>query len=223
MTLPPDMAGIFYPSDPQSCRDLVTLCLDDARPSWTGTAKVVVAPHAGLEYSGPIARTAFRPLEAMRGTIRRVVIIGPAHQFAFRGLLTTTVDAWATPLGTLPVDWTAMQDLLSLPALRVSDGPFGREHSLEVHLPFLQQVLGDFAIVPVLVGNASHADVEEALATVWDGSETLISFSSDLSHFLDYVSARSLDAQTARFIELLQPEKIDTDRACGHRVLGGAL
>ena len=206
---PPEVAGIFYPSDPESCRDLVTRCLAGARPSGTGTAKVVVAPHAGFEYSGPIAGTAFRPLKAMREKIRRVVIIGPAHRYGFQGLRTTSADAWVTPVGTVTVDWAAMQDLLSLPTLRVADGPFEREHSLEVHLPFLQQVLEDFAIVPILVGDASHGEVEEALRKVWGGPETLVSVSSDMSHFLDYESARCLDAETARFIELLQP---GTDR-----------
>jgi AmmeMemoRadiSam system protein B/AmmeMemoRadiSam system protein A len=219
----PQVAGAFYPAGHNECAELVMRCLGAARPSPPGEPKVIVAPHAGYVFSGEIAGTAFAPLAARRARIKRVVIIGPAHRVGFKGLATTSVDAWATPLGTVPVDWAAMHGLLTLPNFRPLDAAFAQEHSLEVHVPFLQRVLDDFAIVPILVGEASHAEVARALELVWGGPETLISISSDLSHFHDYDTARGLDAATSRRIELLKPEEIDGQGACGHRALGGVL
>ena len=219
----PEVAGTFYPADPDACADLVMRCLKGACPSPPGEPKVIVAPHAGHVYSGPIAGTAYAPLAARSARIERVVMLGPAHRVAFRGMATTSAAAWAAPLGTVPVDRTAAQSLLSLPCFRVDDSVFAREHSLEVQLPFLQRVLDDFAIVPILVGGASYDDVAGVLETLWGGPETLILISTDLSHFHDYETARRLDGGTARLIELMQPEKIDGERACGYRGLGGAL
>ena len=220
---PPEVAGTFYPGNAGACADVVARCIAEARPTGLFKAKAVVAPHAGYVFSGPIAGTAFASLANRRAEIRRVVLIGPAHRVAYRGLATTSADEWATPLGSVPVDWASMRKLLSLPDMRVSDSVFVREHSLEVHLPFLQQALDDFTIVPILVGEASHAEVERALKLVWGGPETLISISSDLSHFLDYEAARRLDARTSGQMEILQAERIGAENACGHLALLGAL
>ena len=220
---PPEVAGAFYPADPGACADLVTRCLEGARPAPPGEPKVIVVPHAGHEYSGPIAGTAYAPLAKRSDRITRVVMLGPAHRVGFAGVATTAADAWASPLGVVPVDWPAMRPLLSRPGFRVADAAFEREHCLEVQLPFLQRVLDDFAIVPILVGDASQDEVAEVLEALWGGPETLILISTDLSHFHDYDAARRLDGETARRIELMQPEKIDGERACGNRGLGGAL
>ena len=220
---PPEVAGAFYPADPGACADLVTRCLEGARPAPPGEPKVIVVPHAGHEYSGPIAGTAYAPLAKRSGRITRVVMLGPAHRVGFAGVATTAADAWASPLGVVPVDWPAMRPLLSRPGFRVADAAFEREHCLEVQLPFLQRVLDDFAIVPVLVGDASQDEVAEVLEALWGGPETLILISTDLSHFHDYETARKLDTGTAKLIELMRPEKIDGERACGYRGLGGAL
>lgn len=219
----PHVAGAFYPDAPDALENIVASCLTSAADTPVPEAKVVIAPHAGYVFSGPIAGTAFKPLSRRRGTIRRVVIIGPAHRVGFRGLATTSADAWATPLGTVPVAWDALRELLTHPDFHVSDRVFEGEHSLEVHVPFLQQVLGDIEIVPILVGEASPEQVARALDAVWGGPETLISVSSDLSHFLDYDTARKLDRETMRRIELLKLEEIDGKGACGHRAIAGAL
>ena len=214
---------MFYPAEPDACANLVTRSLEGARPSPPGEAKVIVAPHAGHVYSGAIAGTAYAPLAARKDRIKRVVMVGPAHRAGFKGMATTSARAWASPLGTVPVDWPAIEPLLSLPHVRVSDSAFAQEHSLEVQIPFLQRVLGDAAIVPILVGEAREDDVAGVLKTLWGGPETLILISTDLSHFHDYETARKLDTGTAKLIELMRPEKIDGERACGHRGLGGAL
>ena len=220
---PPEVAGTFYPADPDACADMVMRCLKGARSSPPGEPKVIVAPHAGHVYSGAVAGTVYAPLAARQARIERVVMLGPAHRAGFRGLATTSAAAWASPLGTVPVDRGAMEPLLGLPHVRVADSVFAGEHSLEVQLPFLQRVLGDFSIVPILAGDATDDDVAGVLETLWGGPETLILISTDLSHFHDYETARRLDGGTAKLIELMRPEKIDGERACGHRALGGAL
>ncbi|MDA0342278.1 MAG: AmmeMemoRadiSam system protein B [Proteobacteria bacterium] len=219
----PHMAGTWYPAGDNECADMVLACLDKGLESPVPDPKVIVAPHAGLVFSGEIAGTAFRTLANHRERIKRVVIIGPAHRVGFKGLATTSADAWATPLGTVPVDWGALRKLMPLPGFSVLDKVFEGEHSLEVHLPFLQPVLDDFTIVPILVGDASAELVREALSLVWGGPETVISVSSDLSHFHDHATAVERDQATTRHIELLQHEKIDGNGACGHRALAGAL
>ena len=220
---PPEVAGAFYPSDAGACADLVTRCLEDARPAPPGEPKVIVVPHAGHVYSGPIAGTAYAPLAKRSDRITRVVMLGPAHRVGFAGVATTAAHAWASPLGTVPVDWPAMKPLLTRSGFRVADAAFEREHCLEVQLPFLQRVLDGFSIVPVLVGDASQDEVASVLEALWGGPETLILISTDLSHFHDYDAARRLDGETTRRIELMQPKEIDGERACGYRGLGGAL
>ncbi|MEO9902302.1 AmmeMemoRadiSam system protein B [Nisaea sp.] len=222
-TRAPHVAGAFYPAEPDSLENIVAQCIAGAAETPVADAKIIIAPHAGYVFSGPIAGTAFKPLSRRRETIKRVVIVGPAHRVGFKGLATTSADAWATPLGTVPVAWDALRTLLTLPNFHVSDRVFEGEHSLEVHVPFLQQVLGDFEIVPILVGDASAGDVARALDAVWGGPETLISVSSDLSHFLDYETARTLDTRTMQSIELLKLEALDGKGACGHRAIAGAL
>ena len=214
---------MFYPAEPDACANLVTRSLEGARPSPPGEAKVIVAPHAGHVYSGAIAGTAYAPLAARKDRIERVVMVGPAHRSGFKGMATTSARAWASPLGTVPVDWPAIEPLLAFPHVRVDDSAFAQEHSLEVQIPFLQRVLDDAAIVPILVGDAREDDVAGVLKTLWGGPETLILISTDLSHFHDYETARKLDTGTAKLIELMRPEKIDGERACGHRGLGGAI
>jgi MEMO1 family protein len=219
----PHMAGSWYPAGDNECADMVMACLDKGKPSPIADPKVIVAPHAGFVFSGEIAGTAFRQLDNHRKRIKRVVIIGPAHKVGFKGLATTSSDAWATPLGTVPVDWGALQKLMPLEGFKVLDKVFEGEHSLEVHLPFLQPVLDDFTIVPILVGDASVELVRDALNLVWGGPETVISVSSDLSHFHDYDTAVDLDKTTTQQIELLQLEKMNGQGACGFRALAGAL
>ena len=217
------MAGSWYPASHANCAEMVMTCLEGARASPINNPKIIVAPHAGFIFSGEIAGSAFKSLTAVSRRIKRVVLVGPAHRVGFKGLATTSVDAWATPLGAVPVDWNGLESLMHLPGFVVRDAFFDREHSLEAHLPFLQRVLEDFTIVPVLVGEATMVQVRDALEAVWGGPETLISVSSDLSHFHDYETATGLDAETTRHVELLQYDKIGGQGACGYRPLWGAL
>ncbi len=219
----PHVAGAFYPAEMEACRDLVRGFLDKAAPSPIPRPKVIVAPHAGFIFSGPIAGSAYANLAERAEVITRVVLIGPAHRVAFKGVAIPSADHHETPLGTVAVDWDGVRAALALPGVSVADPVFKNEHSLEVHLPFIQMTLPGASIVPLLVGDASHQDIERVLDAVWGGPETLIVISSDLSHFLDYDRARDLDSKTLAKIELMKPDGIESANACGHRPLGGAL
>jgi len=223
---PPAVAGLFYPDDPAELEAAVRTYLAEAagkaRPD-APPPKAVIAPHAGYVYSGPVAASAYVPLARGRGRIRRVVLLGPSHRVPFRGLAASSAAWFETPLGRVPVDRTAVAALLDLPQVRVLDAAHAQEHSLEVHLPFLQAALGDFALVPLVVGDASPEEVGEALERVWGGPETAVVVSSDLSHYLDYETARRVDAATARAIEALEPEAIGYEQACGRNPVNGLL
>ena len=217
------VAGAFYPAGDNELVAMVERCLEIARPSGGVRPKVIVAPHAGYQFSGPIAGTAYAPLRVLSDIVTRIVLIGPAHRVAFKGIAITSTDAWATPLGLVPVDWTAVRRVLDVPGVAIEDRAFEAEHGLEVHLPFLQRVFSSPSIVPLLVGEAPAAMVSEVLSRLWGGPETLIVVSSDLSHFHDVETARKLDSETGRLIELMRPDRIDGSGACGHRALAGAL
>ena len=220
---PPEVAGRFYPDGQNACADLLERCLSAARASGGVDAKVVVAPHAGWGFSGAIAGTAYAALRPRAAGISRVVLLGPAHRVAFRGIATTSADAWATPLGDVAVDWTALTAVLSTPGVAVMDAAFAEEHSLEVHAPFIRRVSPNAAIVPLLVGDASRSLVSEVVDRLWGGPETVIVVSSDLSHFHDHDTARRLDADTAGLVETLAADRLDGRQACGHRALAGVL
>jgi AmmeMemoRadiSam system protein B len=177
--------------------------------------KAIIAPHAGYVYSGPVAGSAFAPLAPLRGRIARVVLIGPAHRVAFEGLALPEADAFATPLGLVTVDRDAREALLALPQVIASDHAHAGEHSLEVELPFVQEVLGAVSVVPIVVGEASDVSAAEALDLVWGGPETCVVVSSDLSHYHPYATAQRLDRATARAVERLAPEDIGENDACG--------
>lgn len=219
----PEVAGTFYPGGDNELADTVERCLAAARPDGGVKPKVLVAPHAGYRFSGEIAGTAYAGLRAKADKITRIVLLGPAHRVGFKGIATTSTDAWATPLGTVEVDWDALRRVLHIPGVAIQDAAFAQEHSLEVHAPFIQRVFEGARIVPLLVGDAAQALVSQVVETLWGGPETLIVVSSDLSHFHDYDTARKLDGATAAHIELLRPDRIDGNGACGHRALAGVL
>ena len=219
------VAGSFYPADPGDLRAAVQAYLENAEGDAAAIPKAIIAPHAGYIYSGPIAATAYKRLSRSqaRGKIKRVVLLGPAHRVGFQGLALSSADRFTTPLGDIPVDVAAVRSLSGFPDVLVLDDAHAREHSLEVHLPFLQEVLGDFALVPIAVGEASPEAVACVLDALWGGPETLIVVSSDLSHYYDYATARELDRETSRAIVAMRPEAIGYEQACGRRPVNGLL
>jgi AmmeMemoRadiSam system protein B len=217
----PAVAGLFYPEEPRALRAQLSGYLALAPAG--APPKAIIAPHAGYVYSGPVAATAYARLQAAAGTIRRVVLLGPSHRVGFRGLALPSAERFATPLGEIVVDAEAVAAIRALPQVQVLDAAHAREHSLEVHLPFLQAVLGEFILVPLVVGEASAAEVGAVLEELWGGAETLIVVSSDLSHFHDYAGAQRLDRATSRAIEQLRYEDIGDDDACGRNPVSGLL
>jgi AmmeMemoRadiSam system protein B len=221
---PPAVAGSFYPDRPDRLRAAVEGFLTKADPWRPERApKAVITPHAGYVYSGPVAGHAFAALRGAAAKIRRVVVIGPAHFVPIRGLALPTVAAFRTPLGDVPLDTGAIEAVLDLPQVQIADAPHQGEHALEVELPFLQAVLCDFALVPLVVGDATPEEVAQALDRLWDGPETFLVISSDLSHYEPYGSAREHDAATAASIEALDEAALGPRDACGHLPIAGLL
>ena len=216
----PVFAGSFYPADPDELRDEVRKYLGPARTP-SVPAKAIIAPHAGYVYSGPIAGSAHARLRGHEKTIERVVLLGPTHRVAFSGLALSDRTAFATPLGEIELDTEALSRVRSLPQVQVLDEAHAEEHSLEVHLPFLQEVLTTFKLVPIVIGEATPKDVAEVLDALWNGPETVIVVSSDLSHYNDWSTAREIDQQTAATIAALRP--VGHNDACGRVPINGLL
>ncbi len=218
---PPAVAGMFYPSDPKELHQMVTGFLAEAAAG--PVPKALIAPHAGYIYSGPIAASAYKRIEAAKAQIQRVVLLGPSHRVPFLGLAVSSADTFRTPLGDIPLDTDAIISLLELPQVTTLNEAHSMEHSLEVHLPFLQETLGDFVLVPLVVGDASADQVAEVLEQVWGGPETLIVISSDLSHYQPYEVAQRQDSATSHAIESLKEDQIKFDDACGRIPVSGLL
>ena len=217
----PAVAGLFYPADPRQLAHDVQQFLSQAHPPAL-TPKALIVPHAGYIYSGPIAATAYATLQPIAAHIRRVVLLGPTHRVAVRGLALPGAEAFDTPLGRIMLDAAAARLVAHLPQVTVSAQAHALEHSLEVQLPFLQSVLPEFTLLPLAVGMASAEEVAEVLDTLWGGEETLIVISSDLSHFLPYATAQRVDNGTVQAIlKLRQP--IDHEQACGGTPINGMI
>lgn len=220
-TRSPAVAGAFYPAEESELMSSVDAMLN----SWKSDApapKVIIAPHAGHSYSGSIAAGAYSRLKNVQPPISRVLLLGPSHKVGFEGIAVTTATAYMTPLGEIPIDSAAIQKVLNLKGTGFLDEAHAQEHSLEVHLPFLQRVLGSFSLVPLVIGDAKKEEVAAVLNELWGGSETLIVISTDLSHFHPYAQAREIDARTSSKILALDASLVG-EEACGCRPLNGLL
>lgn len=220
---PAAVAGLFYPDDSQILkRTLEALLANATVAELSAPPKALIVPHAGYVYSGAVAASAYARLGDLHGRIRRVVLLGPTHRVYVRGLALPEAERFATPLGEVPLDREGMQLLSELPQVSQSAAAHQMEHSLEVQLPFLQQVLGDFQLLPLAVGEATAEEVAEVLEKVWGGDETLIVISSDLSHFLPDALARQVDGETVQAIQALSPH-LNHEQACGATPVNGLL
>lgn len=225
---PAAVAGLFYPDDEAQLREDISSMLSAANAVVAEAAskkspKAIIVPHAGYVYSGPVAASAYALLFAARDTITRVILLGPSHRVPLTGMATSTADCFETPLGTVTLDHSAIDNILALPQVKPYDLGHAQEHSLEVHLPFLQFILPSFKLVPVVVGDTSAEEVQQVLELLWGGKETLIVISSDLSHYHSYKISQQMDLTTCRAIESLDDTHIDYERACGRIPVSGML
>ena len=217
------MAGYFYPAEASELRNELGRLLS-AAPCLTDVPvpKALIVPHAGYIYSGPIAATGYARLASLAGKVRRVVLLGPAHRVAVRGLALPEAERFATPLGEVVLDQQAIEAVAGLPQVVVSEAAHALEHSLEVQLPFLQTLLGEFQLLPLVVGRVTPTEVAAVLERVWGGQETLIVISSDLSHYLSYDEARATDADSVQRMLRLEAG-LDHVQACGATPVNGLL
>ena len=222
---PAAVAGTFYPAQPEVLRSALrrAFARSERPPAGSTTPRALIVPHAGYVYSGPVAASAYLRLRRARPTIRRVVLIGPSHRVSLEGVGVSGADAFATPLGEVRIDDDARTALLALGGVAVNDAAHAEEHCLEVQLPFLQTVLTDFSILPLLVGRASPEEVAEVIDAAWTGEDTIVVVSTDLSHYHRYTDAVRLDARTAAAIVAGRPESIGASDACGAGPLRGLL
>ncbi len=219
---PPAVAGMFYPADAQELARDIRDFLANVPAKRAPAPKALIVPHAGYIYSGAVAAYAYALLAPARATIRRVVLLGPAHRVPIRGLALPVAEAFATPLGSVRIDAEGATAALKLPQVSASDVAHNLEHSLEVQVPFLQTVLDDFTLLPFAVGAATPAQVAEVLDLLWGGPETLILISSDLSHFHNYAAAQGIDRGTVGEI-LAFETPIEHEQACGATPINGLL
>ncbi len=219
----PAVAGMFYPDQPARLRkELEQMLQGAAAATEAPTPKAVIVPHAGYIYSGAVAASAYRRLASAGGSIRRVALLGPAHRVYLEGMAVPDVTGFATPLGEIPLDRPAVEAVSALPGVTWSNAAHAYEHSLEVQLPFLQIVLDDFRLVPVVVGRCDPERVASVIDFLWGGPETLVVISSDLSHFLPYNRAREMDGNTCRRI-LDKASSLSGEEACGAYVINGLM
>jgi len=224
----PAVAGMFYPADASVLKSDIHKYLEGSRRSVGNSSfvpKALVVPHAGYVYSGPIAASAYQYLIPLRNKIKHVVLLGPSHRVAFAGMAVPESDVFNTPLGDIPLDTKSIKKILALPQVAASDRAHAEEHSLEVQLPFLQEVLDEFTLVPIVVGDAEKYEVAEVINALMEGDrdDTIVVISSDLSHYHDYEEASRMDKATSDAIVHLKPDLISYEDACGRNGIKGIL
>ncbi len=220
---PAVMAGQFYPAEPAQLAEQIDNLLKQVHSTAISHIKAIISPHAGFIYSGPVAASAYQNLRHQSDQIQRVVLLGPSHRVSFHGVATLSANEYQMPFGKIKIDHEAINLIKALPQVQQLDEAHQFEHSLEVQLPFLQTILDDFTLVPLVVGDCPANQVAEVLDLLWGGEETLVVISSDLSHFHDIETARKLDQKTSDAIVNLAPEKIQHDDACGRNPVNGLL
>ena len=218
---PPAVAGLFYPAEPERLRGMIRGYLAEVETN-DPPPKAIIAPHAGYVYSGPIAASAYATLLPIGDKIRKVVLLGPSHRVAFTGIALPTAKEFNTPLGNIKIDSQLSGTISSMQQVVYFDAGHEHEHSLEVHLPFLQTVLDDFLLLPLVVGDVQPQEVSEVLQQIWGDSETLVVVSSDLSHYLSYGNAQKRDNFTSNAIENCHTH-INGEQACGYLPINGLL
>ncbi|MGF1685512.1 AmmeMemoRadiSam system protein B [Photobacterium japonica] len=213
-TRPPAVAGHFYPHAPLALQRQINAWLSAEPVVPARSVRALIVPHAGYCYSGEVAAQAYRALLPHADRIRKVILIGPSHRFAFYGCALPACHYFETPLGKVPIDIQSVENLREIDDIDVSDKVHAQEHSLEVQLPFLQSCLHDFTLLPLLTSNVSSAVVAHAIDPLWQGDDCLLVVSSDLSHFHTYSDATRIDHHTCSLIDGYK-STLTPEQACG--------
>ncbi|TQV86489.1 AmmeMemoRadiSam system protein B [Aliikangiella coralliicola] len=237
------VAGSFYPADGDILAQYVDQLLDESASVFSEngdyqpesapqkhvlspdkhSSKALIVPHAGYQYSGKIAAYAYSMLRARKNKISRIVLLGPCHRVWIEGLAIPSVEYFSTPLGEIPLDKQKLQELTQFVQIQISDLAHQEEHSLEVQIPFIQRIFDKIKLIPIAVGGASTEQVSEIIEYLWEGAETIFLISSDLSHFLDYHTARETDRKTTEYINNLDYQSLNHEMACGSTPIQGLL
>lgn len=216
------VAGTFYPAAPHKLESMIRNFLVNAKENLPAP-KAIIAPHAGYVYSGSIAANAYACLANVCHKIKRVVLVGASHHVYFKAIAASRADYFSTPLGQVKVDQDAISKISAFTDIKILDEAHFAEHSLEVQLPFLQILLKNFSIIPLLAGVIAPQQIAKSIEALWGGLETLVIISSDLSHYFDYKTAQNLDQKTAQAIIDLNPQNIQDEQACGLLPIKGLL
>lgn len=219
------VAGQFYPAEPEALRATVDELLHEARarvaPSPERAPRAIIAPHAGYQYSGPIAASAYASMMSHNDPVDLVVIAGPSHLHQVHDVGVPFVDGFDMPLGAMTIDDGARRLALDVPGVVIDDHAHAQEHSIEVHLPFVAAVFGDVAVLPLAVGRSGAAALAAVLDALWDDNAVRVVISTDLSHNCPAPLARQLDRRTADAICRLEPPA--HEMACGAAAVDGML
>ncbi len=215
------VAGLFYPSDVYQLSSVIDGYLEHKTSSLSRRPHILIVPHAGYMYSARVSAQAYQKIQPFGKTIKKVILIGPAHRVAVKGVALSTADNFKTPLGLVPVNKEITKSLSALDGFNYNDLAHKDEHSLEVQLPFLQKTLQNFSIVPLLYGQADADKLAQALKPYLQQDDTLLVISADLSHYLDYQTAQNVDKETAVMVEKNKP--LDEHRSCGATGINTAM
>ncbi len=219
---PSAVSGYFYPSSKDTLIKTIEKFLEKANIELSQRPHALISPHAGYIYSGPIAAYGFKAVQKYKEHYNTVLLLGPSHYEYIPGIAYYPGNYFETPLGLIPIDVDSIEKISHLSFIYKSKEAHDREHSLEVQLPFLQYVLENFNIIPLTVGKTSPEHVYEVIKLLYN-ENVLILISSDLSHYLDYKTAKIVDEKTAHAIETLQPHLIQYEQACGRIPIQGLL
>jgi hypothetical protein len=222
----PAVAGTFYPKNPDELKATVRHYLNEADKYFElaqRAPKAIIAPHAGYKYSGLTAAAVYNRLYPARKIIKRIIILGPCHRVAINGVALPSAKIFQTPIGDISVDTKTTDSIRNLDYVNIFNPTHIDDHSIETHLPFLQTVIKEFKIVPLIIGEVSADKIAGLLEILWGGPETLILISSDLSHYLEYTQAKITDNQTCKVIEQMNYKALEKNQACGRHSINGLL
>lgn len=218
----PEFAGMLYPADADELREELETLLAEANGG-DEPPRALVVPHAEYTFAGPVMAEAWASVGERADAIERVVVVGTSRLVPFRGLAVTGFDGFSTPLGPIVAERDAVEALARLEQVRAIEPAFDPEESVEAQLPFARYVLGDVALVALMVGDATDEEVEEVLSDFLDDEATLVVVSANLSHDVSAERAESLDEETCRAIEALDPEAVSREHSNARVAIRGLL